>query len=35
VRTTVEDLLAGPEEEFRRTLEAVLKKNADLYKRLA
>ena len=31
----IEDLLNKPEEEFQRTVEYVLKKNAELYKRLA
>jgi antitoxin FitA len=35
VRASVEELLAQPEEQFEHTLEYVLKKNADLYRRLA
>lgn len=35
VRVSVEGLLARPEEEFRQALEYVLRKNADLYRRLA
>ncbi len=35
VRASVEDLLAQPEEEFKRALEYVLNKNAELYRRLA
>ena len=35
VRVSVEELLARPEEEFRQALEYVLRKNADLYSRLA
>ena len=35
VRASVEQLLAGPEIEFRRALEHVLNKNAELYRRLA
>jgi len=31
----IEDLLNKPEEEFQRIVEYVLKKNAELYKRLA
>ena len=35
VRVSIEDLLARPEEEFRRALEYILIKNAELYRRLA
>jgi predicted transcriptional regulator len=35
VRVSVEELLARPEEEFRRALEYVLSKNTELYQRLA
>ncbi|MBC7261190.1 MAG: DNA-binding protein [Chloroflexi bacterium] len=35
VRISVEDLLGRPEEEFRRALNYVLQKNAELYRRLA
>lgn len=35
VRVSVEELLSRPEEEFRKTLEYVLKKNTELYQRLA
>lgn len=35
VRASVEDMLAQPEEQFRKAAEYVLKKNAELYKRLA
>ena len=35
VRFSVEELLTRPEEEFRRALEYVLNKNAELYRRLA
>jgi antitoxin FitA len=35
VRVSIEELLSIPEEDFRRTLDYVLKKNADLYQRLA
>lgn len=35
VRVSVEELLARPEEEFRQTLDYVLHKNAELYRRLA
>jgi len=34
-RIGVEELLALPNEEFRRVMDYVLKKNADLYQRLA
>ena len=35
VRASVEELLARPDEEFQRVLDYVLKKNAELYRRLA
>ncbi|MCS6847651.1 MAG: DNA-binding protein [Anaerolineae bacterium] len=35
VRVSIEELLARPEEEFRKALEYVLRKNAELYRRLA
>jgi predicted transcriptional regulator len=35
VRVSIEELLARPEEDFRRALEYVLSKNAELYRRLA
>ena len=35
VRVSVEELLARPDEEFERAVHYVLKKNADLYRRLA
>ena len=35
VRVSVEELLAGPESEFRRAVERVIEKNAELYRRLA
>ncbi len=35
VRVSIEELLARPEEDFRRALEYVLRKNAELYRRLA
>lgn len=35
VRVSVEELLAKPDESFRNTLDYVLKKNEDLYRRLA
>ena len=31
----IEDLLARPEDEFRSAVDYVLKKNAELYRRLA
>ena len=34
-RISIEELLARPEEEFRRAVTYVLKKNAKLYERLA
>jgi hypothetical protein len=35
VRASVDELLARPEEEFQHTVDDVLNKNAELYKRLA
>lgn len=35
VRASVEELLAKPDEGFQQALEYVLRKNANLYKRLA
>ncbi|MCI0707376.1 MAG: DNA-binding protein [Ignavibacteriae bacterium] len=35
VRVSVEELLARPEDSFKQTVEYVMKKNAELYKRLA
>ena len=35
VRVSIDELLSLPEEDFRRVLEQVLSKNADLYQRLA
>ena len=35
VRVSIEELLTRPEEDFRRALEYVLNKNAELYQRLA
>ncbi len=35
VRASVEELVASPQEAFQETLDYVLKKNEDLYKRLA
>ena len=35
VRVSIEQLLALPEEDFRRALDLVLSKNAELYQRLA
>ncbi len=32
---TLEDLLTRPEEDFRRTVEYVVQKHAELYRRLA
>ena len=32
---TLEDLLTRPEEDFRKTVEYVVQKNAELYRRLA
>jgi len=35
VRVGVEELLAQPDDVFQRVVAAVLKKNAELYRRLA
>ena len=35
VRVSIDELLSLPKEDFRRALEQVLSKNADLYQRLA
>ena len=35
VRLSIDALLARPEEEFKSAMDYVLKKNADLYRRLA
>jgi predicted transcriptional regulator len=35
VRVSIEELLTRPEEDFQRALEYVLKKNVELYRRLA
>ena len=35
VRASIEELLTRPEDEFRQVLEYVLRKNAELYQRLA
>ena len=35
VRVSIEELLARPDEAFEQTVEYVLKKNAELYRRLA
>ena len=35
VRASVEEILERPEEDFRRVLDYVLHKNAELYRRLA
>ena len=35
VRVGVEELLAQPDDVFQRAITAVLKKNAELYRRLA
>ncbi len=35
VRVSIEELLTRPEEAFQRAADYVLKKNADLYRRLA
>lgn len=35
VRVSVEELLTRPEDSFKQTVDYVLKKNAELYKRLA
>lgn len=34
-RVSIEELLARPEEEFQGAVDYVLKKNAELYRRLA
>lgn len=35
VRVSIEELLARPEKEFQKALDDVLRKNAELYRRLA
>ncbi len=35
VQAGIDDLLARPEDEFRRAVDYVTKKNAELYRRLA
>lgn len=35
IRANVEEFLLGPSEEFRAMVDYVLKKNLELYKRLA
>lgn len=35
VRASVEEMLTRPDDAFQRAMDYVLKKNADLYKRLA
>lgn len=35
VRVSVEELLARPDDQFQQALDQVLKKNAELYRRLA
>ncbi len=35
VRLSIEELISRPEEDFRQAMKDVLKKNAELYKRLA
>ena len=35
VRASLEDLLTRPQDDFQSALERVLKKNTDLYRRLA
>jgi predicted transcriptional regulator len=35
VRVSLEDLLAKPEDDFRRAVDYVLNKNDELYRRLA
>jgi predicted transcriptional regulator len=35
VRASIEDMLMQPEEQFQKVAEHVLKKNADLYRRLS
>lgn len=34
-RLSIEELLASPEETFQQAVDYVLKKNAELYRRLA
>ena len=34
VRASIDDLLARPADDFRRAVDRVLSKNADLYRRL-
>ena len=34
VRVSIEELLARPADDFQRAVDYVLKKNADLYRRL-
>jgi len=34
-RSTIEDLLTGPDDKFERAAEYVLRKNEELYRRLA
>ena len=34
-RLTIEDLLTGPDDKFERAAEHVLRKNEELYRRLA
>ncbi|MBI4639649.1 MAG: DNA-binding protein [Candidatus Tectomicrobia bacterium] len=35
VRASIEELLTSPEDSFRRVVDYVLKKNEELYRRLA
>ena len=35
VRASIEDLLTRPQDNFKTAIDYVLKKNAELYKRLA
>jgi len=35
VRASIDDLLSRPQSDFQKALEYVLKKNQELYKRLA
>ncbi len=35
VRASIDQLLGGPEEEFKKAADYVLKKNEELYQRLA
>lgn len=35
VQVSIEDLLSRPDESFRRAVDYVIHKNADLYRRLA